>query len=97
MYNITSISRIPIYIYIYIKLRRSRDGSGKVQNEQHTILYSGGDNHTRGVGIIINKNINKAVLGYWPLSDRIIMMKMQGKPFNIAIVPTSANKDDEIE
>ena len=28
------------------------------------ILYSGGDNNTRGVGIIINKNINKAVLGY---------------------------------
>ena len=60
-------------------------GSGKIQKEQHTILYSGGDNHTRGVGIIINKNINKEVLGYWPVSDRIIMMKIQGKPFNIAI------------
>ena len=72
-----------------------------LQKEQHTILYSGGDNHTRGVGIIINKNINKAVLGYWPVSDRIIMMKIQGKPFNIAIVqvyaPTSASTDDEIE
>ena len=72
-------------------------GSGKIQKEQHTILYSGGDNHTRGVGIIINKNINKAVLGYWPVSDRII----QGKPFNIAIVqvyaPTSASTDDDIE
>ena len=76
-------------------------GSGKIQKEQHTILYSGGDNHTRGVGIIINRNINKAVLGYWPVSDRIIMMKIQGKPFNIAIVrvyaPTSASTDDEIE
>ena len=51
--------------------------SGKIQKEQHTILYSGGDNHTRGVGIIINKNINKAVLGYCPVSDRIIMMKIQ--------------------
>ena len=29
-------------------------GLGKIQKEQHTILYSGGDNHTRGVGIIIN-------------------------------------------
>ena len=76
-------------------------GSGKIQKEQYTILYSGGQNHTRGVGIIINKNINKAVLGYWPVSDRIIMMKIQGKPFNIAIVqvyaPTSASTDNEIE
>ena len=49
----------------------------------------------------IDKNINKAVLGYWPVSDRIIMMKIQGKSFNIAIVqvyaPTSASTDDEIE
>ena len=29
-------------------------GSGKIQKEQHAILYSGGDNHTRGVVIIIN-------------------------------------------
>ena len=36
-------------------------GSGNIQKEQHTILYSGGDNHTRGVGSIINKTINKAV------------------------------------
>ena len=39
-------------------------GSGKIQKEEHTIKYSGGDNHTRGVGIMVSKNINKAVLGY---------------------------------
>ena len=91
------------YMHIYIlclsEIRWTR--SGKIQKEEHTIIYPGGDNHTRGVGIIINKNINKAVLGYWPESDRIIMMKIQGNPFNIAIVhvyaPTSASTDDEIE
>ena len=76
-------------------------GSGKIQKKEHTIIYSGGYTYSRGVGIIINKNTNKAVLGYWPVSDRIIMMKIQGKPFNIAIVqmyaPTSASTDDEIE
>ena len=76
-------------------------GSGKIQKEEHTIIYSGGDNHTRAVGIMVNKNINKAVLGYWPVSYRIIMLKIQGKPFNIAIVqvyaPTSASTDDEID
>ena len=74
--------------------------SGKIQKKEHTIIYSG-DNHTRGVGIVVNKNTNKAVLGYWPVSDRIIMLKIQGKPFNIAIVqvcaPTSASTDDEEE
>ena len=76
-------------------------GSGKIQKEEHTIMYSGGDNHTRGVGIMVNKNINRAVLGYWPVSDRITMLKIQGKPFNIALVqvyaPTSASTDDEID
>ena len=76
-------------------------GPGKIQKEQHTILYSRGDNHTRGVWIIISKNIIKAVFGYWPVSDRIIMMKIQGKPFNIAIVhvyaPTPASTGDQIE
>ena len=37
-------------------------GSGTIQKEEHTIIYSGGDNHTRGVGIMVNKNISKAVL-----------------------------------
>ena len=73
----------------------------KIQKEQHTILYSGGDNHARGVGFIINKNINKAISGYRPVSDRIIMLKIQGKPFNRATVhvyaPTSVSTDDEIE
>ena len=46
-------------------------GSGKIQKEEHTIMYSGGDNHTRGVGIMVNKNINKAVLGYWPVYNTI--------------------------
>ena len=30
--------------------------SGKIQKEHRTILYSDGDNNTRGVGIIINKD-----------------------------------------
>ena len=76
-------------------------GSGKIQKEQSTIIYSGGDNHNREVEIIMNKNINKAALGYWPVSDRIIMMKIQGTPLNIAIVqvyaPTSASTDHEME
>ena len=50
---------------------------------------------------MVNKNTNKTVLGYWPVSDRIIMLKIQGKPFHIAIVqvyaPTSASTDDEID
>ena len=76
-------------------------GSRKIQKEEHTIIYSGGDNHTRGVGIMVNKNINEAVLGYWPVSDRIIILNIQGKPFNIVIVqvyaPTSASTDYDIE
>lgn len=47
------------------------------------------------------KKYNAAcMLGYWPISDRVIMMKIQGAPFNIIIqvyTPTSDHQDGEIE
>jgi len=48
-------------------------------------VYSGGQEHRNGVRVIMN-NIAKALMGYWQVSDRIVMIKLQGKPFNINII-----------
>ena len=65
------------------------------------MVYSGGREHRNGVGIIMNNNIAKALMGYWPISDRIVMIKLQGKPFKINMIPlyapTQDYNDDDIE
>ena len=42
-----------------------------------------GDRRERGVGIMINKTVSKSILGSWAVSDRVIMVKMKGHPFNV--------------
>ena len=40
-------------------------------------------------------------MGFWPISDRSILIKLEGKPFNISIIqvyaPTQDHGDEEIE
>ena len=50
--------------------------SGKFRKEGRTMVYSGGREYRNGVGIIINNNIAKALMGYWPISYRIVMIKL---------------------
>ena len=45
----------------------------------------------------MENDIYKKQLGYWLISDRIIMMKLQGKPFNINIKQVYAPKEDSTE
>ena len=75
--------------------------SGKIIKDNHTIVYSGGQEHRNGVGILMRNNIAKSLIGYWPVSDRVIMIKIQAKPFNINIIqlyaPTQDYDEDEIE
>jgi len=52
-------------------------GSGIIQRENHTIIYSGGEENRKGVGLMFHKKIAKCLLGYWPISERNIMCKIQ--------------------
>ena len=76
-------------------------GVGKYTDEEVDFYYSGGENHARGVGIMVNKNIRKAVTGVWNVSDRIILIKIAGTPININVIqvyaPTTTHPDEEIE
>ena len=44
-------------------------GGGRINSESTTIIYSGGDSHSRGVGAILNKGVAAALIGYWAISD----------------------------
>ena len=48
------------------------------------IIYSGGDKH--GVGLLMDSDISRCVLGYWTLSERVLLVKIRGHPVNLAII-----------
>ena len=51
--------------------------------------------------MILDRERARCILGYWPLTDRILLMKIQGRPFNISIIvvyaPTSDCNEEEID
>lgn len=80
--------------------------SGSCRHPEGTFFYSGGDTNDtgnrNGVGIFVTKEYSKYVTCFTPISDRIIMIQLQAKPFNINIIqiymPTSDKKyDNDIE
>lgn len=76
--------------------------SGHKDLVKHTIFFSGDDSSSHaGVAIAIPKHLTKAVLGYNPVSNRIISMKISASPTPLNIIqvyaPTSAAKDEDVE
>ncbi|XP_063585376.1 craniofacial development protein 2-like [Penaeus indicus] len=74
-------------------------GAGAISSENHKIIYSGGEQHERGVGIIADSKTSKALLGYWAVSDRILLARFKGSPMDISIIqayaPTTKSSDED--
>ena len=76
-------------------------GAGKMDSDDLTFYYSGGERLERGVGIMVNKTVAGCVVGYWAVSDRVIVMKINGHPFNVNIIqvyaPTQESTEEEVD
>ena len=77
-------------------------GMGEFNSENHCIYYCGQESLRRnGVAIMVNKRVRNAVLGCNLKNDRMISLRFQGKPFNIAVIqvyaPTSNTEEAEVE
>ncbi|KAA3669964.1 uncharacterized protein DEA37_0012425 [Paragonimus westermani] len=77
-------------------------GMGHFKSDDFHIFYCGQENHRRnGVAIIVNKKLSNSVLGYNPKSDRMISIRLLGKPINITVIqvyaPTTDAEDSEID
>ena len=76
-------------------------GQGLIKVGDKTMIYSGGQKHERGVGMLFESQIVKSIKGWWGVSDRVIVAKLQGKPLDIGIVqvyaPTSSHCEEEVE
>ena len=77
-------------------------GMGEFNSDDHYIYYCGQKYLRRnGVAIIVNKRVRNAVLGCNLKNDRMISIRLQGKPFNITVIQvyalTSNAEDTEVE
>ena len=70
--------------------------------EGGTSMYSGKASRRRSaeLAFMVNSEASKAVLGYNPVSERVITLRVNAKPVNITFVqvyaPTGASSEEEI-
>ena len=75
---------------------------GEFNSDDQYIYYCGQESLRRnGVAIMVNRRVRNAVLGCNLKNDRMISVRLQGKPFNITVIqvyaPTSNTEDAEVE
>ena len=62
-------------------------GMGEFISDDHYIYYCGQESLRRnGVAIMVNKRVRNAVLECNLKKDRMISVRLQGKPFNITVI-----------
>ena len=77
-------------------------GMGEFNSDDHHIYYCGQESLRRnGVAIMVNKRVQNAVLRCNLKNDRMISVRLQGKPFNITVIqvyaPTSNAEEADVE
>ena len=75
---------------------------GEFNSDDHYIYYCRQESLRRnGVAIMVNKRVWNAVLGCNLKNNRVISVRLQGKPFNITVIqvyaPTSNTEEAEVE
>lgn len=77
--------------------------SGRCNVEDHVVYYSGADDaqHRRGVGFVLTGEMDAAVVGFIPLTDRMAMLEIQADPVNISLIqvyaPTGESEEETVE
>lgn len=75
-------------------------GSGKMRTiTGETVLYSGRDDdlHHEGVAIILKKGVERSLLEWKPVNNRLISARLKGKHVNISIIQCYAPTNDSSE
>ena len=79
------MARVNIDILGISKLKWT--GTGEFNSDDQYIYYCGQESLRRnGVAIMVNKRVQNAVLGCNLKNDRMISVRLKGKPFNITVI-----------
>ena len=74
---------------------------GEFNSDDDYIYYCGQESLRRkGASLIVNKRVQNTVLGCNLKNDRMISVRLKGKPFNITVIqvyaPTTNAKEAEV-
>ncbi|XP_030761955.1 craniofacial development protein 2-like [Sitophilus oryzae] len=78
-------------------------GSGRIHSMDKIFYYSGNNTgtHSNGVGILVDESLSNSVCNFVPVSDRCMMIQIEGTPLNVNIIqtyaPTSESSEEELE
>ena len=78
------------------------DSGSFITIDNNLVIYSGkSSGYIQRVAVILAKEIKDALLGYTPVSERIIKLRLQEKPQNLSIIqyyaPTSAASEEDMD
>ena len=59
----------------------------------YKMLYSGGDSHAAGVGILLNKAMSEALVAFHPVNNRIAFAHLKNDPLPLHVVVAYAPTD----
>ena len=82
----------------FSKARWARKG----ETSNRHFIWSGEDKtHVRDVGLLLSDRARKALIGYNPVSSRVIMARFDAAPYKITVIhayaPTMVSSDEDIE
>ena len=79
-------------------------GQGRFTMQKgNVMLYAGKESGPRreGVGFILDKEATKSIIGYNPMSSRVITIRLKARPINLTIIqvysPTSDVSEENLE
>ena len=75
--------------------------NGSFKKDGHTVLYSGINKRTNGVGFIVHRSFNNNTKGFYGISDRVALLQISSRFVDICLLqvyaPTSESSDEELE
>ena len=93
------MERLNINILCIGKVRWT--GAGMITSGNQKVIFSGGKEHEKGVGMIFDNTVAKSIKRYWCISDCILFVKLEGNPVDIYMIqvyaPTSASSEENLE
>ena len=77
-------------------------GAGTVDlDDGGCMIYSGGTAHAHGVGVMLTETAARSLAGYYAVSERVLLVRLKGKPFDTCIIqvyaPTCDYAEDIVE
>ena len=76
-------------------------GGDRMKCEEYEFIYSGGERHESGVGILVTQRLSSMISKIIPKSDRVMVIVINARPRPLSIVqvylPTTDHNDDEVE